>query len=63
MQEWHDLQEGQGRSDGVQLRELRSKIPASARELVAGIGPQNGGIKGPFERLQKQYGDKDVNIL
>ena len=63
MQEWHDLQEGQGRSDAVQFRELRSKIPASARELVAGIGPQNGGIKAAFDRLQKQYGDKEVNIL
>ena len=63
VQEWKDLQEGQGRSDAVQLRELRSKIPVTARELIAGVSPQNGGIQAAFSRLEKQYGDKEVNIL
>ena len=62
-QEWSDLQTGQGTTDAIQLRQLREKLPRNAQDLICGIGPDNGGITAAFSRLEREYGDRDLNIL
>ena len=62
-QEWMDLQKDQNTTDAIQLRQLREKIPRTAQEMISGIGPLNGGIKAAFDRLEREYGDRDLNIL
>ena len=58
-----DLQRGQSTTDAIQLRQLREKLPKAAQEMIRGIGPANGGIRAAFDRLEKEYGDRDLNIL
>ena len=62
-QEWVDLQRGQNTTDAIQLRQLREKLPRAAQEMIRGIGPANGGVRAAFDRLEKEYGDRDLNIL
>ncbi len=62
-QEWADLQNGQETTDAIQLRQLREKLPRQAQDMICGIGPENGGIKAAFARLDREYGDRDLNIL
>ena len=58
-----DLQKDQNTTDANQLRQLREKLPKTDQEMISGIGPQNGGIKAAFDRLEREYGDRDLNIL
>ena len=31
--------------------------------MISGIGPENGGIRAAFQRLEREYGDRELNIL
>ena len=31
--------------------------------MICGIGTENGGIAAAFARLEREYGDRDLNIL
>ena len=62
-QEWSDLQSGQDTTDAIQLRQLREKLPKAAQDMICGIGTENGGIAAAFARLEREYGDRKLNIL
>ena len=38
-QEWMDLQRDQNTTDAIQLRQLREKLPKSAKEMISGMSP------------------------